>query len=59
MFTYASNEFGFYLTDVSADNIAVDSNNNAKVVDLENIIIVDKTIPKGNNIMTESIAFRN
>ncbi|XP_054013742.1 divergent protein kinase domain 2A-like isoform X1 [Hylaeus anthracinus] len=42
MFTYRSNDFGFYLTDVSADNIAIDSNNNAKFVDLENVIIVDK-----------------
>ncbi|XP_043254568.1 divergent protein kinase domain 2A-like [Colletes gigas] len=42
MFTYRDNDFGFYLTDVSADNIAIDSNNNAKFVDLENMIIVDK-----------------
>ncbi|XP_076672799.1 divergent protein kinase domain 2A isoform X1 [Andrena cerasifolii] len=44
MFTYGSDEFGFYLTDISADNIAVDSNYNAKFVDLENVIVVDKNI---------------
>lgn len=36
--------FGFYLTDISADNIAVDHENVAKFIDLENIIIVDKNI---------------
>ncbi|XP_015429683.1 PREDICTED: deleted in autism protein 1 homolog, partial [Dufourea novaeangliae] len=44
MFTYENNNFGFYLTDVSADNIAVDSNNNAKFIDLENVIVVDKNV---------------
>ncbi|XP_016914311.2 divergent protein kinase domain 2A [Apis cerana] len=43
-FTYKSKNFGFYLTDISADNIAIDMNNNAKFVDLENIIVVDKNI---------------
>ncbi|XP_076245859.1 divergent protein kinase domain 2A [Calliopsis andreniformis] len=46
-FTYGSDEFGFYLTDISADNIAIDSDYNAKFVDLENVIIVDKNfVPK-------------
>lgn len=50
-FTYKSDDFGFYLTDISADNIAVDLNNNAKFVDLENMIIVDKNVaPSGKNM---------
>ncbi|KOC59654.1 Deleted in autism protein 1 like protein [Habropoda laboriosa] len=44
MFTYKNKDFGFYLTDISVDNIAVDLNNNVKFVDLENVIIVDKNI---------------
>lgn len=43
-FTYKNKNFGFYLTDVSADNVAVDSADNIKFVDLENIIVVDKSI---------------
>ena len=43
-FTYKNENFGFYLTDVSADNVAVDSADNIKFVDLENIIVVDKSI---------------
>nr|XP_031828499.1 divergent protein kinase domain 2A isoform X1 [Nomia melanderi] len=42
--TYQNNDFSFYLTDISADNIAVDSNNIAKFIDLENVIVVDKNI---------------
>lgn len=44
MFTFKNEKFGFYLTDVSADNIAVDYKNVAKFIDLENIIVVDKNI---------------
>lgn len=44
MFTFKNKKFGFYLTDVSADNIAVDYKNVAKFIDLENIIVVDKNI---------------
>lgn len=52
VFTYKNDDFGFYLTDVSADNIAVDLNNNAKFVDLENVIIVDKNIMlEGNSVI--------
>lgn len=46
MFTFKNEKFGFYLTDVSADNIAVDYKNIAKFIDLENIIVVDKNIPQ-------------
>ncbi|XP_076182444.1 divergent protein kinase domain 2A [Ptiloglossa arizonensis] len=52
VFTYKNDDFGFYLTDVSADNIAVDLNNNAKFVDLENVIIVDKNIMLEGNSTT-------
>lgn len=40
--TFQDEHFAFYLTDVSFDNIAVDSNNTAKFIDLENVIVVDK-----------------
>ena len=43
MFTLQDEDFAYYLTDVSPDNIAVDPNNRIKFIDLENIIIVDKT----------------
>lgn len=43
-FTYQNTDFAFYLTDVSADNIAIDKNDNAIFVDLENVIIVDRNI---------------
>ncbi|XP_032689439.1 divergent protein kinase domain 2A-like [Odontomachus brunneus] len=44
MFTFKNENFSFYLTDVTADNIAVDHNDEAKFIDLEHIIIVDKNI---------------
>lgn len=42
MFTYRNPNFGFYLTDVSPDNIAVDQRDNVKFIDMENVIVVDK-----------------
>jgi len=50
MFTFKNEKFGFYATDVSADNIAVDYNNVAKFIDLENIIVVDKNISQKGRI---------
>jgi hypothetical protein len=49
MFTFEDEKFGFYLTDVSVDNIAVDYENVAKFIDLENIIVVDKNISHEGN----------
>lgn len=49
MFTFEDKQFGFYLTDVSVDNIAVDYENVAKFIDLENIIVVDKNISHEGN----------
>ncbi|XP_011862154.1 PREDICTED: deleted in autism protein 1 homolog, partial [Vollenhovia emeryi] len=46
MFTFKNEKFGFYLTDISADNIAVDREDVAKFIDLENIIVVDKNISR-------------
>lgn len=48
LFTFKNEMFGFYLMDISADNIAVDHENVAKFIDLENIIIVDKNISQGS-----------
>lgn len=44
MFTFQNEQFGFYLTDVSYDNIAIDYNNVAKFIDLEHVLIVDKNL---------------
>ncbi|XP_012232214.2 divergent protein kinase domain 2A [Linepithema humile] len=45
MFTFKDEKFGFYLTDISVDNIAIDHmKSEAKFIDLENIIVVDKNI---------------
>jgi hypothetical protein len=41
-FTFKNPDFAFYPTDVSMDNIAVNDQNKAIFVDLENIIIVNK-----------------
>ncbi|XP_012530436.1 divergent protein kinase domain 2A isoform X2 [Monomorium pharaonis] len=50
MFTFKNEKFSFYLTDISADNIAVDHENVAKFIDLENIIIVDKDISQEDKL---------
>lgn len=44
-FTDSHPLFGFYLTDISADNIALDSQGRLRFVDLENVIIVDRNAP--------------
>ncbi|XP_012278301.1 deleted in autism protein 1 homolog [Orussus abietinus] len=44
MLTFRSTEFSFYLTDISPENIAVNCRDEAKFVDLEDMIIVDKKI---------------
>ncbi|KAH0949620.1 hypothetical protein HN011_006919 [Eciton burchellii] len=46
MFTFRNEQFGFYLTDISYDNIAVDADDVAKFIDLEHIIVVDKNPPQ-------------
>jgi hypothetical protein len=49
MFTFRNEQFGFYLTDISYDNIAVDADDVAKFIDLEHIIVVDKNPPREGN----------
>jgi len=49
MFTFRNEQFGFYLTDISYDNIAVDGDDVAKFIDLEHIIVVDKNPPREGN----------
>jgi len=49
LFTFKNERFGFYLTDISVHNIAIDHENVAKFIDLENIIIVDKNISQESN----------
>ena len=41
--THSHPRLAFYLTDISPDNIAVDNLGVARFIDLENIIIVNKT----------------
>lgn len=41
-FTLSHPHFAFYLTDISADNIAVSVDGIAKLIDLEHVIIVDR-----------------
>ena len=38
----SKSEFALYLTDVNYDNFAVDHSGKVTVIDLENIIVVDK-----------------
>lgn len=45
--TFDNPDFGFYFTDMSADNFAVSADGIIRLVDLENVIIVDKHA-KGN-----------
>lgn len=51
IFTFKSKDFGFYLTDISADNIAISPDGIAKFIDLENVIVVDK-----NSISKDGLA---
>jgi hypothetical protein len=50
-FTDSHPLFGFYLTDISADNIAVDAQGKLKFVDLENVIVVDRNVPDEGVLM--------
>ncbi|XP_059483036.1 divergent protein kinase domain 2A [Neocloeon triangulifer] len=43
--TFHDQHFSLYLTDVTAENLAVDAHGTLKVVDLGNVIIVDKNPP--------------
>lgn len=40
---FTNGEFRLYLTDVSLDNFAVDPHGKVKIIDAENIVIVDPT----------------
>ncbi|XP_053635768.1 divergent protein kinase domain 2A isoform X1 [Cherax quadricarinatus] len=42
---FSEGEFRLYLTDVSLDNFAVDSKGKVKIIDAENIVMVDPSIP--------------
>lgn len=42
-FTFSHSKYAFYLTDISPDNIAVDSNLKLSFIDLENVIVKLKT----------------
>lgn len=45
--TFDDPSFAFYFTDMSADNFALSSGRNVRLVDLENVIVVDK-LAQGN-----------
>lgn len=59
LFTFKNEKFAFYLTDISMDNIAVNKEDKAIFIDLENIIIVDKSsstkLDSWNDIYTHDI----
>ncbi|XP_066597859.1 divergent protein kinase domain 2A [Prorops nasuta] len=55
LFTFRDKRFGYYLTDISADNIAIDVNHTAKFIDLENIIIVDKSMAQNKSGKWETL----
>lgn len=42
---FSYSEFRLYLTDVSLDNFAVDAEGRVKVIDAENIVMVDSSVP--------------
>ncbi|XP_045601998.1 divergent protein kinase domain 2A [Procambarus clarkii] len=42
---FTDGDVRLYLTDVSLDNFAVDSNGKVKIIDAENIVMVDPSIP--------------
>jgi hypothetical protein len=44
-FTFNDPNFGVYFKDISPDNIVIDQNMKLRLVDLEHVIIVDKTTP--------------
>ena len=41
---FSYSEFRLYLTDVSLDNFAVDAEGKVKVIDAENIVLVDSSV---------------
>lgn len=43
--TFHDSRFSLYMTDLTAENVAVDDKGDVKVIDLGNIIIVDKNPP--------------
>lgn len=49
--------FRFYLTDISADNIAITEENKIKFIDWENVIIADKMVNFEDSRLHESQHF--
>lgn len=47
--TFQNPNFSFYFTDMTADNFAVSKSGKVKLVDLDNVIVVDK-YPKGRKV---------
>lgn len=53
-------DFGLYLTDVNGENFAVDHSGRVTVVDLENIVVVDKLAIQASkkiNLLNTSIMY--
>lgn len=44
-FTFSHPHFSLYFTDLTMDNVAVDSNITLHIIDLENVILVNKNFP--------------
>lgn len=44
-FTYNDPNFGIYFKDISPENVVIDMDMQVRLIDLEHVIIVDKTAP--------------
>ena len=42
MFTFPTSSYAIYWTDVTYDNFAVDKNGKVRIIDAENLLVVDK-----------------
>lgn len=52
-FTFYSPLFSLYFRDISSVNVVVDSEMKTRIIDLEHVIIVDKSIPEKGKILTK------
>lgn len=56
---FSYSEFRLYLTDVSLDNFAVDAEGKVKIIDAENIVMVDPSVLNLGKVTFQSFIFFN
>lgn len=56
---FSYSEFRLYLTDVSLDNFAVDAEGKVKIIDAENIVMVDPSVLNLGKVTFQSFIFIN